>query len=58
MELGIAGILPLAILLATIFKMLDIVVLYCFAYYFLSFLVSLLVYVKKAIKKSKISSNK
>ena len=33
MELGIGGILPVAILLGTIFKMLDIVVLYCFIIY-------------------------
>ncbi len=57
MELGTGGILPLAILLGTIFKILDIVVLYCFAYYFLSFIISLSIYVKKAIKRSKLNSN-
>lgn len=54
MEFGIAGILPILILICTILKKLDIVVLYCFAYYFLSFIVSTLMYVRKAIKYSKL----
>lgn len=52
-ELGIGGILPLAILIATIFKALDIVVVYCFLYYGLSFVLATLIYVKKAMNAEK-----
>ena len=51
-ELGVGGILPLAILIATVFKALDIVVVYCFLYYGLSFVLATLIYVKKAIAVS------
>lgn len=51
-ELGIGGILPVAILIATILNALDIIIIYCFVYYGLSFIVSTLMLVKKAIKLS------
>ncbi len=57
MELGIGGFLPFVILIGAIFNILDIVVLYCFAYYLLSFIIALFVYVRKAIKKSKLTEN-
>lgn len=52
-ELGIGGILPLAILLAVVFDALDLVVLYCFAYYGMSFLGATSLYVRKAIIRTK-----
>jgi hypothetical protein len=52
-ELGIGGILPFAILLATIFKFLDVVVLFCFIYYGLSFVVSVMMFSAKAIRASR-----
>lgn len=51
-ELGIGGILPIAILIATIFNALDIVVIYSIFYYGLSFIVSSMLFVVKAIKAS------
>lgn len=51
-ELGIGGILPVAILIATILNALDIIIIYCFVYYGLSFIASTLMLVKKAIKLS------
>lgn len=53
-ELGIGGILPLAIFVATIFNALDLIVLYCFAYYGLSCIVSTLLFVRKAIIEGKL----
>lgn len=53
-ELGIGGILPIAILIATIFNCLDIVTMYCFFYYGFSCIIVSLQYIRKAIKKSKI----
>lgn len=52
-EFGISGILPFFILVSSIFHTLDLVVLYCFFYYFGSFLVILFIYVRKAIQKAK-----
>lgn len=49
-ELGIGGLLPIAILFAAIFQALDVVVLYCFVYYGASCLLATHIYVKKAIK--------
>lgn len=49
-ELGIGGLLPSAVLLATVFKMLDIIVIYCFIYYGASCLVASLMYIHKAIR--------
>lgn len=51
-ELGIGGILPFAILLASIFNALDIVVYYCFCYYGLSCVFILFSYIKKAIVRT------
>lgn len=58
MELGIAGILPITILLAAIFNFLDIVILYCLCYYGGSFIISYVIYVKKAIKKARMYQDK
>ena len=49
-ELGIGGVLPIAILIACIFNALDVVVVYCFLYYGASCAVASTLYVKKAIK--------
>ena len=49
MELGMAGVLPVAILVASIFGALDIVILYMFFYYTGSSLVMISKYVKKAM---------
>ncbi len=49
-EFGIGGLLPIAILLASIFKMLDIIVLYCFLYNGASCALVICIYVRKAIK--------
>jgi len=53
MEFGIGGILPIAILLATIFNFLDIVIVYCFVYYGLSAVAMILNYIIKARKTEK-----
>ena len=47
-DLGIGGILPLMVLLGTIFNLIDLVVIYCFLYYFMSSIVMILIYIKKA----------
>lgn len=52
-ELGIGGLLPIAILLASIFEALDLIVVYCFLYYGCSCIVASLVYVRKAMKHTK-----
>lgn len=57
-ELGIGGILPLLVLLTTIFNCLDICILYCIAYYGGSCIVMSLMYIFKAIKKSHIAEKK
>lgn len=49
-ELGIGGILPAAILVATIFNALDLIVIYCLVYYGASCIVASLLHVRKAIK--------
>ena len=54
-ELGIGGLLPIAILLATIFKSLDLIVIYCFFYFGLSCLAATFIYVRKAINVAKTS---
>ena len=51
-EFGL-GIIPEIVLLAAIFNVLDIAVIYCFLYYGGSFAVSTLIYVRKAMKKAK-----
>lgn len=52
-DFGIGGILPLLVLFGVIFKFVDLVVIYCFLYYFLSSFVMILKYIFKAIKKTK-----
>lgn len=49
-ELGIGGLLPLAILIASVCNVLDIIVIYCFLYYGASCILASLIYVRKAIK--------
>lgn len=51
--MGIGGILPSIIFLATIFYALDLVLFYCFIYYFGSGILMSIKYILKAIKKSK-----
>lgn len=52
-ELGIGGLLPIAILIASIFKALDLVVIYCFLYYGASCVLASLIYVRKAMKAAR-----
>ncbi len=52
MELGVSGILPLIILVATILQVLDIVLVYCFVYYVGACIISSLRYIRKALKYS------
>ncbi|CCX59749.1 CDP-alcohol phosphatidyltransferase family protein [Blautia hydrogenotrophica] len=52
-ELGVGGLLPVAILLATLLKMLDLIVVYCFLYYGTSCLAVTLIYIKKAVNAAK-----
>ena len=52
-DFGISGILPILVLVGTIFNALDVVVFYCFLYYFLSFVAMTMKYIIKAIKKTK-----
>ena len=52
-DLGIGGILPVMILLGTIFHALDMVLIYMFAYYGLSCLAVTLLYIGKAIMAAK-----
>ena len=52
-ELGIGGLLPIAILIASIFEALDFIVIYCFLYYGCSCIAASLVYVRKAMKHTK-----
>lgn len=51
-ELGVGGILPLAILLGTIFHFLDVIVIYCLLYYGGSCITASFLYIRKAIKIS------
>lgn len=52
-ELGIGGVLPLAILFATIFNALDLIIIYCLLYYGLSCIISILTLINNAIKLEK-----
>lgn len=54
MELGIAGILPIAILIAACFNALDLIVYYMLFYYSGSAIVMITMYVKKAMRYNKI----
>ena len=57
-ELGIGGILPFAILVGTIFRALDIVVIFCALYYGASFVVSVLMFSRKAIIAARENADK
>lgn len=57
-ELGLGGLLPCAILIATILHALDIIVIYCFLYYGMSALVGSLIYFRKAIKAAEKYQNR
>lgn len=52
-EFGPGGILPLLVLLGTIFNAVDLVVIYCFLYNGLSGVAASLIYIRKAIKQTK-----
>lgn len=52
-EMGIDGLLPVFILICTIFHAVDLAVLYCFCYYGCSFLAVYFLFVRKAIKNAK-----
>ncbi len=57
-DFGVGGILPILVLLGIIFNILDLVVIYCFVYYFFSSLTMITKYILKAIKKTKEIENK
>ena len=50
--MGVGGILPLIILIATVFHALDLVLFYCLVYYFGSSVIMSLKYILKAVNKS------
>ncbi len=52
-DFGIGGILPLLILFGTVLNFLDLVVIYCFIYYFFSGIVMNCKYIFKSIKRTK-----
>lgn len=52
-DFGVGGILPILTLLGVIFNAIDLVVIYCFVYYFFSGILMVLKYIIKAIKKTK-----
>jgi len=52
--MGIGGILPSLILLATLLHSLDVVLFYCFAYYFGSSMIMIIKFILKAIRKSQV----
>lgn len=52
-ELGVGGILPLILLVATLYNALDIVVLYCVCFYGAMCIVSTLIHIRKAIRTTK-----
>lgn len=58
MEFGASGLLPILVLLGTIFNFLDLVIIYCFLYYFLSSLVMILKYIIKSMQKTKFIEKK
>ena len=51
-DFGVGGILPILILLGVMFNMIDVVVIYCFIYYFFASLLMITKYIIKAIKKT------
>ena len=52
-ELGIGGVLPLAILIASVFNALDVIVIYCFVYFGGACVVTSLMHVLKAMKHTR-----
>lgn len=52
-DFGIGGILPLITLIGAILRIYDLVVIYCFMYYFFASILMSLKYIRKAIKKTK-----
>ena len=57
-DLGVGGILPILVLIGVIFRMVDLVVIYCFIYYFFSCILMSLKYILKAIKTANQVTNK
>ena len=51
-DFGVGGILPILVLVGTIFKANDIIVIYCLGYYGLSSLLMIVKYIRKAIIKT------
>ena len=51
-DFGIGGILPILVLIGTICHMQDLVVIYCFVYYFGSSLLMIAKYMRMAIRKT------
>lgn len=52
-DFGVGGILPILVLLGVIFNFVDIVVIYCFLYYFLASVLMISKYIIKSIKRTK-----
>lgn len=57
-DFGIGGYLPIIVLFTIIFKIVDLAVLYCFAYYFFSGIVMNVKYIRKAIIKTREIENR
>lgn len=57
-DFGVGGILPILVLLGVIYNILDLVVIYCFLYYFISGFLMIIKYITKAIKKTRIIESK
>lgn len=52
-DFGVGGILPILVLMGTVFRFLDIIVLYCFIYYGGACVVTSLIQIRKAMKHTK-----
>ena len=57
-DFGVSGLLPILVLVGTIMRMFDVVVIYCFLYYFISGILMIMKYIIKAIKKTKMIEKK
>ena len=57
-DFGIGGILPFLVLFGIIFNFVDLVVIYCFLYYFASSLLMITKYILKAINNTRKIENK
>lgn len=57
-DFGLGGILPIMILIGVLINAIDIVVIYCFIYYFCSSVLMILKYILKAIKTTQKIENK